>query len=105
MHKHQIDAQGRWLHLAEYTAPSGGDWDNPFALRVDQKVLGGGAGAGRGGGGAAACALGGVAARFPRCGAAALLPAAQPKPCALPVHNPNPIPLCASPNTPHPHRR
>lgn len=38
MHKHQIDSEGRWMYLAEYTAPSAGDWDNPFVLRVDQQV-------------------------------------------------------------------
>lgn len=41
MHKHQIDRDGRWLHLAEYIGPAGGEWDNPFALRVDQKVRAG----------------------------------------------------------------
>lgn len=38
VHKHQVDVYGRWLRQAEYTAPSEGDWDNPFMLRVDQKV-------------------------------------------------------------------
>ncbi|KAL4856382.1 Endoplasmic reticulum-Golgi intermediate compartment protein 3 [Chlorella vulgaris] len=39
VHKHQVDVYGRWLRQAEYTAPSEGDWDNPFMLRVDQKEL------------------------------------------------------------------
>jgi hypothetical protein len=38
VHKHQIDSQGRWLYLSEYTAPTEGEWDNPFVLRVDQKA-------------------------------------------------------------------
>ena len=42
VHKHQLDSEGRWLRLAEYTPPASGEWDNPFLLRVDQKVPWGG---------------------------------------------------------------
>lgn len=28
------------MYLAEYTAPSAGDWDNPFVLRIDDQVRG-----------------------------------------------------------------
>lgn len=38
MHKHSVDMGGNWLKLAEYTPPMGGEWDNPFVLRVDQQV-------------------------------------------------------------------
>ncbi|EFN54050.1 hypothetical protein CHLNCDRAFT_136126 [Chlorella variabilis] len=32
VHKHSVDISGRWLRLAEYTAPSEGEWDNPFEM-------------------------------------------------------------------------
>lgn len=38
VHKHSVDLYGNWLKLAEYTPPMGGEWDNPFVLRVDQQV-------------------------------------------------------------------
>jgi hypothetical protein len=45
VHKHQLDAAGRWLKLTEYTAPSGGEWDNPFVLQGDQQARAWGAAA------------------------------------------------------------
>lgn len=39
VHKHQIDSEGNWMYLAEYTAPSAGDWDNPFVLRIDDQEM------------------------------------------------------------------
>ncbi|PRW39153.1 endoplasmic reticulum-Golgi intermediate compartment 3 [Chlorella sorokiniana] len=39
VHKHSVDLYGNWLKLAEYTPPMGGEWDNPFVLRVDQQEL------------------------------------------------------------------
>lgn len=38
MHKHSVDIYGNWLKMAEYLPPTGGEWDNPFVLRVDQQA-------------------------------------------------------------------